>query len=235
MQTVISMRGIEKVYPMGETEVRALDGANLEVKAGEFVAIVGRSGSGKSTLMNIIGCLDLPTAGIYTLDGEAVSAMSASKLAAVRGRTIGFVFQQFHLLPTLSAVENVELPLSYSGMPKAARRARAEEVLRRVGMGERLYNLPGQMSGGQQQRVAIARAVAGRPAVLLADEPTGNLDEENGQAVMTLLHDLHREGTTVVLITHDSTVAAQAERVLEMRAGRLFDAEKTWKKCAKKG
>lgn len=221
LETVIAMRGIQKHYIGDDTVVRALDGVDLTVKSGEFLAIVGRSGSGKSTLMNILGCLDSPTAGSYLLNGEAVLSLSAQRLSAVRCRQIGFVFQGFHLLPTLTALENVELPLSFAGIDRGKRRKTAIEMLCRVGLSERLHHYPRQMSGGQQQRVAIARAAAGNPPLLLADEPTGNLDETSGGEIMALLQELHRTGTTIVLITHDAAVAAEADRRLEMRAGRL--------------
>ncbi len=225
MKPVIEMKGICKEFQTGDSRVQALNGVTVTVNKGEFVAIIGRSGSGKSTLMNILGCLDLPTAGDYFLSGEEVFKMSAQRLSTLRNRQIGFVFQSFHLLPTLTALENVELPLSYAGLRHSERRARAKEVLERVGLSDRMGHYPSQMSGGQQQRVAIARAIAVRPPLLLADEPTGNLDEESGAAVMSLLHRLHREGTTVVLITHDPSVAAQAERRLQMREGRLSALE----------
>ncbi len=234
METVIEMRGVCKEFHAGETCVRALDGVSLRVEKGEFLAIVGRSGSGKSTLMNILGCLDLPTAGEYFLGGEAVFGLSGRRLSALRNRQIGFVFQSFHLLPTLTALENVELPLLYAGIPRAERRRRAGEMLELVGLSDRMHHHPSEMSGGQQQRVAIARAVATRPPLLLADEPTGNLDETSGKGIMALLHRLHREGNTVVLITHDPGVAAQAARRLEMRAGRLFSEGATPEKTVDK-
>ena len=221
MDTVIAMQGIEKQYVLDDTVVRALDGVDLTVERGEFLAIIGRSGSGKSTLMNILGCLDRPTAGRYFLNGEAVLSLPERRLSAVRCRQIGFVFQGFHLLPTLTALENVELPLGFAGVPRAGRRKIATDMLCRVGLAERLYHYPRQMSGGQQQRVAIARAAAGNPPLLLADEPTGNLDENSGREIMSLLEGLHGAGTTIVLITHDAAVAAAADRRLEMRAGKL--------------
>lgn len=222
---VIELSDICKYYGAGETQVRALDGVTLSVEEGEFLAIVGRSGSGKSTLMNVLGCLDVPTEGEYRLNGQSVFSLSPRALSAIRNRYIGFIFQRFFLLPTLTALENVELPLVYAGVGRQKRRALATEMLQRVGLADRLSHYPAQMSGGQQQRVAIARAAVGHPAVLLADEPTGNLDAASGAAVMTLLRELHKGGTTLLLITHDRAVAAAAERRLEMRAGKLQKSE----------
>lgn len=222
---VIELSDICKYYGAGETQVRALDGVTLSVEEGEFLAIVGRSGSGKSTLMNVLGCLDVPTEGEYRLNGQSVFSLSQRALSAIRNRYIGFIFQRFFLLPTLTALENVELPLVYAGVGRQKRRALAAEMLQRVGLADRLSHYPAQMSGGQQQRVAIARAAVGHPAVLLADEPTGNLDAASGAAVMTLLRELHKGGTTLLLITHDRAVAAAAERRLEMRAGKLQKSE----------
>lgn len=222
---VIELSDICKYYGAGETQVRALDGVTLSVEEGEFLAIVGRSGSGKSTLMNVLGCLDVPTEGEYRLNGQSVFSLSQRALSAIRNRYIGFIFQRFFLLPTLTALENVELPLVYAGVGRQKRRALATEMLQRVGLADRLSHYPAQMSGGQQQRVAIARAAVGHPAVLLADEPTGNLDAASGAAVMTLLRELHKGGTTLLLITHDRAVAAAAERRLEMRAGKLQKSE----------
>lgn len=221
MRTVIAMEGIQKYYTAGDIVVRALDGVNLTVRENEFLAIVGRSGSGKSTLMNILGCLDLPTAGSYYLSGEPVFSLPERRLCVIRNRTVGFIFQSFHLLPTLTALENVELPLIYAGVSRSERRHRAAEMLCRVGLSERLQHHPAEMSGGQQQRVAIARAAVTAPALLLADEPTGNLDENAGREVMALLKELHTAGTTIVLITHDAAVAAQAGRRVQMQEGRL--------------
>lgn len=222
METVIELRDVYKIYQTGETEVRALDGATLTVNKGEFVAIVGRSGSGKSTLMNILGCLDLPTSGSYRLGGEEVSDIPEKRLCFLRNRQIGFIFQSFHLLPSLTALENVELPLLFAGVSRAKRRQTAAAMLETVGLFDRMHHYPAQMSGGQQQRVAIARAVAGAPPLILADEPTGNLDEGSGTAVMSILQQLHQNGTTVLLITHDPAVAAKAQRRVEMRAGKLI-------------
>ena len=222
---MIELCNICKYYGAGETQVRALDDVSLSVEAGEFLAIVGRSGSGKSTLMNVLGCLDVPTAGEYRLEGRSVFSLSQGALSAIRNRYIGFIFQRFFLLPTLTALENVDLPLIYAGVGKQKRREMARAMLERVGLFDRLSHYPAQMSGGQQQRVAIARAAVGRPAVLLADEPTGNLDAASGEAVMSLLKELHAGGTTLLLITHDRAVAAAAERRVEMRAGKLQKSE----------
>ncbi len=222
MQAVIEMRDVYKIYQTGEMTVHALDGVSFSVAAGEFVAIVGRSGSGKSTLMNIVGCLDLPSAGEYRLNGEDITAISEKRLSCIRNRHIGFVFQNFHLLPSLTALENVELPLLYAGVKRGERRGIAKRMLESVGLADRMHHYPTQMSGGQQQRVAIARAIAGAPPLILADEPTGNLDEACGAEIMAILQRLHQNGTTIVLITHDPSVAAKADRQLEMRAGRVI-------------
>lgn len=219
MESLITISNVFKIYNIGESEVRALNGISLCVGEGEFVAVVGRSGSGKSTLMNILGCLDTPTRGEYRLGGENVAGMSDKALAQVRNRRIGFVFQGFNLLGERDALENVELPLFYRGIPRAERRRLAEEALSRVGLEGRMRHRPAQMSGGQQQRVAIARAIAARPPIILADEPTGNLDSQSGEAVMEILNGLHREGRTIVLITHDDRIAATADRVIRLRDG----------------
>lgn len=224
MNTLIDMKGICKHYTVGGQTVRALDGLDFSVAAGEMVAILGPSGSGKSTLMNILGCLDVPTAGQYRLAGQAVERMSEGELSRVRGRTVGFVFQGFHLLPGMTARENVELPLLYRGIPDGERRRLAEESLARVGLAARMDHRPGELSGGQQQRVAVARAIAGRPPMLLADEPTGNLDTAAGRDIMGLLQGLHREGHTVVIITHDPAIAASCPRRVMMRDGKLREA-----------
>jgi putative ABC transport system ATP-binding protein len=219
MESLITISNVFKIYNIGESEVYALNGISLCVGEGEFVAVVGRSGSGKSTLMNILGCLDTPTRGEYRLGGEDVSGMSDKSLAQVRNRRIGFVFQGFNLLGERDALENVELPLFYRGIPRAERRKLAEEALSRVGLEGRMRHRPAQMSGGQQQRVAIARAIAARPPIILADEPTGNLDSQSGEAVMEILNGLHREGRTIVLITHDDRIAATADRVIRLKDG----------------
>ena len=221
MNALIDMKGICKHYTVGGQTVRALDGLDFSVAAGEMVAILGPSGSGKSTLMNILGCLDVPTAGQYRLAGQAVERMSEGELSRVRGRTVGFVFQGFHLLPGLTARENVELPLLYRGIPDGERRRLAEESLARVGLKSRMDHRPGELSGGQQQRVAVARAIAGRPPMLLADEPTGNLDTAAGREIMGLLRELHREGHTVVIITHDPAIGAACPRRVVMEDGKL--------------
>jgi len=218
---IIEMVGVHKTYATGTLEVEALRGVSTSIGKGEYVAIVGPSGSGKSTLMHIIGCLDLPTSGGYRLAGEDVSTLSEVALADIRNRRIGFVFQQFNLLPSLSACRNVELPLAYAGVPAAARRARAEESLARVGLSDRLAHRPGELSGGQQQRVAVARALVTDPALLLADEPTGNLDSTATADMLGLFDELHAMGRTIVLITHDAEVAARAQRTVLIRDGVL--------------
>ncbi|MBQ5677802.1 MAG: ABC transporter ATP-binding protein [Clostridia bacterium] len=220
--SLIEIRDIYKIYNPGENEVRALDGINLTVEHGEFLAIVGQSGSGKSTLMNMLGLLDIPTSGTYTLDGVDVKNMTDDELSEIRNKEIGFIFQGFNLIPSLTAVENVELPLVYRGMKKDERNKLALEALERVGLSHRLDHLPKQMSGGQQQRVAIARAVAARPPIILADEPTGNLDSHSGVEVMKILHELHEEGRTVILITHDNDIANEAQRVIRIQDGQII-------------
>ena len=214
---MIEIREIAKVYRMGEIEVRALNGVSLSVDEGEWVALTGPSGSGKSTLMNIIGCLDQPTCGTYSLDGLDVGHMTDDQLAGVRNRKIGFVFQTFNLLPRTSAAANVELPLIYAGEPD--RHERALAALERVGLKERVNHRPNELSGGQQQRVAIARAIINNPAIILADEPTGNLDSKAGSEVMGLFHDLHEHGMTIVMVTHDPDIAAQSQRIVHIKDG----------------
>ena len=218
----LQLRDVVKTYVMGSEKVHALRGVTLDIQKNEFVAIMGPSGSGKSTLMNVIGCLDLPDSGIYRLNDADVTALDGDALARVRNRTVGFVFQSFNLLPRTSALENVEMPLIYAGVEKRQRRQRARALLEEFGLADRLYHLPSQLSGGQQQRVAIARALVNRPAILLADEPTGNLDTASGEEVMDILEDLNRnEGATVIAITHEHEVAARAQRMLTLRDGML--------------
>jgi putative ABC transport system ATP-binding protein len=218
---VIELVNVDKTYRAGALEVRALRHVSLVIERGEFVAIAGPSGSGKSTLMHIIGCLDVPTSGTYRLAGQDVGVMTEDELAEVRNRRIGFVFQQFNLLPSLVAWRNVELPLAYSGVPRAERRARAMAALEQVGLGDRVEHRPGELSGGQQQRVAVARALVTEPALILADEPTGNLDSTSTAEMLALLHDLHRAGRTIVLITHDHDIAEGAERVVTIFDGAI--------------
>jgi len=218
---LVQLEDVSKVYRMGDVELRALDGVSLSIAEGEFTAIMGASGSGKSTLMNLLGCLDRPTGGRYLLEGREVSRLGNDALAAIRNRTLGFVFQSFNLLSRTSAAENVELPLLYSGVAAAERRARAVEALGRVGLGDRLDHHPNQMSGGQQQRVAIARALVNRPRIILADEPTGNLDSRTSVDVMSLFQELGRGGITVALVTHEPDIAGYASRVITMRDGRV--------------
>ncbi len=218
---LILMRGIRKVYDTGRVKVEALRGVDLAIGGGEFVAIVGPSGSGKSTLMNLIGCLDTPTDGTYHLKGEAVSGLSRNDLAAIRNRRVGFVFQNFNLLPQISAYENVEMPLLFGGVPRQDRHRRVVELLGRVGLADRMDHRPTELSGGEMQRVAIARALAMDPDILLADEPTGNLDSSSGGDIMTLFEELWRQGRTVLVITHDPGLARRAHRVVEVHDGRI--------------
>jgi putative ABC transport system ATP-binding protein len=222
MAEVILLSDVTKIYDTGDVQLHALDGVSLEVQEGEFVAVMGSSGSGKSTLMNIIGCLDRPTAGRYVLAGREVSGMSRGELAKIRNRVLGFVFQQFNLLSRTSAVENVELPLEYAGVGSKDRRRRAREALERVGLGNRVHHHPNQLSGGQQQRVAIARAIVNSPKVILADEPTGALDSRTSIDVMAIFQELWRSGITVVLVTHEADMAEFASRVVVMRDGRIL-------------
>ena len=226
---MVELREISKIYNRGEAQVQALCGVNLTIGRGEFVAVVGQSGSGKSTLMNIIGCLDAPTEGKYLLDQKEVEQLGDDELSNIRNHQIGFIFQGFNLVSSLNAIENVELPLIYRRLDKWERRALAAKALERVGLADRMYHRPNQLSGGQQQRVAIARAIAAKPPVILADEPTGNLDSRSGGAVMSILYDLWREGRTVILITHDAQVAATAQRRVELKDGRVILDTK--KKC----
>lgn len=221
MGEIIRIQDVYKIYNPGPNEVRALDGVSLTVNEGEFLAIVGHSGSGKSTLMNMLGCLDAPSSGAYFLEGRDVSRMTDDQLSEIRNKHIGFVFQGFNLIPSLDAVENVELPLIYRGMSREERRRLAVEALTRVGLEQRIRHRPAEMSGGQQQRVAIARAIAARPPIILADEPTGNLDTRSGEEVMRILRELNDEGRTIILITHDNDIAGGARRVVRIQDGRV--------------
>ena len=221
---VAELIGVQKVYGSGDAEVRALDGLDLTVHAGDYLAVMGASVSGKSTAMNILGCLDRPSSGSYRLNGVPVESLDDDALADLRNHQLGFVFQQFHLLPQLTAMENVMLPMVYAGVPAAERHRRAQEALERVGLGQRLNNKPNQLSGGQQQRVAIARAIINNPAMLLADEPTGALDSRTTEEVLAIFDELHRSGITLVLVTHEDDVAARAEQVVQFRDGRLIGA-----------
>ena len=222
MAHLIELRNVYKIYPMGDEAVHALDGVSLAIDQGEFVAIVGSSGSGKSTAMNIIGCLDVPTSGTYHLGGVDVSTMDDDQQAEIRNKMLGFIFQQYNLIPKLTVLENVELPLLYAGVPAAERKERAVRALERVGLAGKQKNLPSQLSGGQQQRVSIARALAGEPSVILADEPTGALDSRTGREVLGFLKKLNREGDTVVLITHDNSIAVKADRIVRLQDGRII-------------
>ena len=225
-QAIIDIRNMYKIYNPGENVVRALDGVSLAVYKGEFVAIVGHSGSGKSTLMNMIGCLDTLTSGTYFLNGQDVSALSDNALSAIRNEQIGFIFQSFNLIKNLNALENVELPLIYRGLPAGKRRLLALEALERVGLASRMDHRPNQMSGGQQQRVAVARAIAAHPPLILADEPTGNLDTRAGARVFEIIRALHAEGNTIVLITHDEGLARKAQRIVRITDGKIDDGER---------
>ena len=225
-EPLIELKDIYKIYHMGDEEVRANDGITLNIGKGEFVAIVGKSGSGKSTLMNIIGALDVPTSGSYHLGGEDVSDMTDDQLAAIRNKMIGFIFQQYNLLPKLNLLENVELPLLYAGVGREERRDRAMESLEKVGLKEKWRNMPNQLSGGQQQRVSIARALAGTPSLILADEPTGALDSRTSSEVLDFLKQLNEEGNTIVMITHDNSIAVEAKRVVRIHDGKInFDGD----------
>ena len=222
MEHLIEFQDIYKIYQMGDEAVHALDGVSLTIDPGEFVAIVGQSGSGKSTAMNIIGCLDVPTSGTYHLGGIDVSTMDDDQQAEIRNKMLGFIFQQYNLIPKLNVLENVELPLLYAGVSSQERRERAVRALERVGLADKQKNLPSQLSGGQQQRVSIARALAGNPSVILADEPTGALDSRTGREVLSFLQKLNREGDTVVLITHDNSIAVKAKRIVRLQDGKII-------------
>lgn len=221
MGALIHIENMKKIYNPGENEVRALDGIDLDIEKGDLVAIVGHSGSGKSTLMNMLGCLDTPTSGKYVLDGQDVASMTDNQLADVRNKEIGFIFQGFNLISNLDAVGNVELPLVYRVVSKNERKQLAMEALKSVGLEDRMKHKPNEMSGGQQQRVAVARAVAAKPPIILADEPTGNLDTKSTQEIMEILKELHRSGRTVIIITHDEEIASQAHRVIRILDGRI--------------
>ena len=230
---LIEFRDVYKIYHMGDTEVHAIDGISMKVEKGEFLAIVGQSGSGKSTCMNIIGCLDVPSRGQYFLDGRDVSKMNDDEQAEIRNKKLGFIFQQYNLIPKLTVQQNVELPLLYAGMTEKEQANRALNSLARVGLQDKAKNMPSQLSGGQQQRVSIARALAGDPSIILADEPTGALDSRTGKEVLGFLKQLHKEGNTIVLITHDNTIAAQAERVIRIQDGKVvYDGEADIRKFA---
>ena len=220
-KAILSLRDVVKTYFMGDEAVHALSGVSLDIDRNEYVAIMGPSGSGKSTLMNIIGCLDVPTSGTYSLDGEMVSEKSEGELAEIRNRMIGFVFQTFNLIPRSDIFHNVELPLIYGGMPKAERRERTEYAIEQVGLADRMRHKPNELSGGQRQRVAIARALVFNPSIILADEPTGNLDSKTGNEIMGMFDDLHSEGQTIILVTHEDHIAAHAHRTIRLRDGKI--------------
>lgn len=223
---LIDIKKLTKVYQLGDIEVPALRGIDLEIKANEYVSIMGPSGSGKSTLMNIIGCLDVSTEGTYVLNGNDVSTMIDDELAEIRNRQIGFVFQTFNLLPRADALHNVELPLIYSGISRVARRKMAEETLDRVGLGDRIHHKPNELSGGQRQRVAIARALINNPAIILADEPTGNLDSNTGEEIMEIFEQLHKAGNTIILITHEEYISNHSQRAIRLWDGHIQSDEK---------
>ena len=223
--SLIKLEGVTKVFLTDEVETHALSGIHMEIFKGEFVSIAGPSGCGKSTLLSILGLLDTPTDGTYYLNGRPVHGLTLPERARIRNREIGFIFQSFNLIGDLTVYENVELPLTYRGMPASERKQRVNEALEKVGMGHRAKHLPSQLSGGQQQRVAVARALAGSPAVLLADEPTGNLDSKNGDAVMELLHNLHKAGSTIVMVTHDARFARHSERTIHVFDGRVVEEQ----------
>ena len=223
--SLITLEGVTKVFYTDEVETHALSGVHLQIDRGEYVCVAGPSGCGKSTLLSILGLLDTPTEGSYTLNGQSVASLGHAARARIRNREVGFIFQSFNLIGDLTVQENVDLPLSYRGLSAAERKQRAQEALEKVGMSHRMKHYPSQLSGGQQQRVAVARALAGKPSILLADEPTGNLDSKNGEAVMELLRDLHREGATICMVTHDPRFARHAERTVHLFDGRIVNED----------
>ncbi len=228
---LIRMEGVKKIFYTEEVETHALSNINLDIQEGEFVSVAGPSGCGKSTLLSLMGLLDTPTEGEYWLKGKPVATLSPSERAQIRNREVGFIFQAFNLIGDLTVYENVELPLTYRGMSATERKKRVQEALERVGMAHRMKHYPAQLSGGQQQRVAVARAVVGRPSILLADEPTGNLDSKNGRAVMELLRELHEEGATICMVTHDPRYARYAQRTIHLFDGRIVEEEEAWRRA----
>ena len=222
MSALIEVRDLTRYYIMGEVCVKALDGVSFDINRGEMVAIMGPSGSGKSTLMNMIGCLDVPTSGTIKIDGESTSGLSEKELSRIRGRKVGFVFQQFNLLPYFDAIQNVAMPLVYQGVKEKERIEKAEEALKKVGLSERMHHLPTELSGGQKQRVALARAIVTNPSIILADEPTGALDSKTGEDVMKLFHSLHGEGRTIIIVTHDARVGGECERMIRISDGKIL-------------
>ncbi|MFT4698330.1 MAG: putative ABC transport system ATP-binding protein [Flavobacteriaceae bacterium] len=221
MDLIIKIRGIIRDFPLGQEVVKVLKGIDLDIERGEYVALMGPSGSGKSTLMNLLGCLDTPTGGTYELNGNDVSNMTDDELAEIRNKEIGFIFQTFNLLPRTTALENVALPMVYAGASKSDRIARAEEVLADVGLADRMDHKPNQLSGGQRQRVAVGRALVNKPSIILADEPTGNLDSTTSSEIMTLFHEIHEKGNTVIVVTHEEEIAAHAHRIIRLRDGMI--------------
>ncbi len=230
MDELIKVEGIFKIYQIGTQEVRALNGVDLTIKKNEYVALMGPSGSGKSTLMNVLGCLDTPTMGTYLLNGKDVSRLADNDLAEIRNREIGFVFQTFNLLPRYSSLENIALPLVYSGVSKSDRHARAAEVMEMVGLGDRMTHKPNELSGGQRQRVAVGRALVNKPSIILADEPTGNLDSKTSHEIMSLLDDIHANGNTIIIVTHEEDIAQRANRIIRLMDGKIESDEFTAKK-----
>jgi len=226
MGTMIALSDVRKFYDMGEVQVRALDGVSMTIERGEYIAVMGPSGSGKSTLMNIVGCLDTPTSGSYRLNAREIANMEDNELADIRNREIGFIFQTFNLLPRTDALQNVELPLVYAGLSRRARREQAEAALEAVGLGDRMHHKPNEMSGGQRQRVAIARALVNNPSIVLADEPTGNLDSKTGEESMGLIDELHTRGNTIILVPHEDFLAARAARVVRLHDGNIVADER---------